>query len=156
MSARDDHNYRARSLKILKDKSEAGYKPAVLMAVYQCVLMRKPLPEWLCQAFIRTYESAAAFEIKSWDEAFGPPQKKGAHLGTRKNYARLRYPVALQVALRAPQERIDTGLFEKIGAALDIKKTKASDIYYKHGGKELHEMIEPIVPWLRKMNSGQK
>jgi hypothetical protein len=156
MSARDDDQYLARCLKILKGKSEAGYKPALLMAVYQCVLMRKPLPEWLRQAFIRAYESAAAFDIKSWDEPFGQPQKKGAHLSARKDYARLRYPVALHVALRAPGESIDTGLFEKIGAALGIKKTKASDIYYEHGGKELHEMIKPIVPWLRKMNSGQK
>jgi hypothetical protein len=152
----NDDKYLAACLSVLKKKVEAGSGKALLEAIHLCDLLKRPKPEWLRQAGIRVFEAAARFEIKSWDEAFGPPQKKGAHLSVRKDYARLRYPVAIQVALRAPGESIDTGLFEKIGAALGIKKTKASDIYYKHGGKELHEIIKPIVPWLRKKNSGQK
>jgi hypothetical protein len=156
MTLLDDDEYFDKCIGILKKQIAAGYKPALLLAVYQCALMRKPLPEWLCQAFVQTYESAAAFEVETWDTAFGPARKKGAQLSARKDYARLRYPVALRVALRAPGQSIDTGLFERIGSELGIGKTKASDIYYQRGGKELHEMIEPLLPWLRKINSGQK
>jgi hypothetical protein len=124
--------------------------------LHQCLLMRKPLPEWLRLAFIRTCESAAAFEIRSWDEVFGPPQGKGAHLQTWREYADLRYPVALSVALRKPGETIAPDLFDKIGAELGVGKHKASDTYYKHGGRELAEAIEPLVPFLRaRINSGK-
>ena len=90
----------------------------------------------------------AKFEIRSWDEAFGPPQQKNAQLKTRKKHAELRYPIALRIASRASDEKIDKGLFEKIAKELNIKGVKAttvSKIYYERGGKELHEMIEPLV-----------
>jgi hypothetical protein len=142
----------AERLEILKQKFDGGRgnKAALLMAVYQCALMGKPLPEWLRQAFIETYESAARYEIRSWDEAFGRPQVQGAHLNPRKEYADLRYEIALRVALRTPEkEPIEPDLFDKIGAELGIGKTKASDIYYNFGGKELHETLEPFAPFLR-------
>jgi hypothetical protein len=153
----DNDKFIAECLATLKQKYDEGDRAAVLMAVYQCALMRKPPPEWLRTAFIEAYESATAFDIRSWDEAFGPAQEKGAHLDARKDYAKLRFPVALRVALRAPGEQIDPGLFEIIGFELGVGKTKVSDTYYKHGGKELHEMIEPLVPFLRdRANSGKK
>jgi hypothetical protein len=140
----------AERLEILKQKFSQGNKAALLMAIYQCALMRRPLPEWLCVEFILAYEAATAYKIRSWDEAFGPPQERGSHLDARRDYAELRYPVALRVALRAPDQSIDPGLFEKIGIELGIGKNKASDAYYKFGGKELAESIEPLVPFLRR------
>jgi hypothetical protein len=148
----DDDKYIAEYLETAKQKFDEGNKAVVLMAMHQCLLMKKPLPEWLRLEFIKAYESATAFKIRSWDEAFGEPHK-GAHLGPRKRYAKLRYDIALRVALRAPDENIDPGLFETIARELNIegvKATTASDIYYKHGGKELTESIEPLVPFLRE------
>jgi hypothetical protein len=152
----DSDKYIEQYLEITKQKFEEGNKAVLLMAMHQCLLLKKPPPEWLRLAFIRAYESAAAFEIRSWDEAFGPPREKGAHLKAWKGYADLRYPVALSVALREPGETISPDLFDKIGSDLGIGKHKASDTYYKHGGRELAEAIEPLVPFLRdRINSGK-
>jgi hypothetical protein len=157
----DDDKFLAECLATLKQKYDEGNKAAVLVAVYQCALMRKPLPDWLREAFIKAYELAAAFEIRSWDAAFGRPQVqgaelKGAHLGARKEYADLRYPVALRVALRASEEIIEPDLFDKIGSELGVGKTKAADVYYKYGGKELAEAMAPIAPFLRRRLNSEK
>jgi hypothetical protein len=150
----DDEKYFSEILEILKQKSDAGNGTAILMAVYQCALMRKPLPEWLREAFIKAYELVTAFEVRSWDDAFGKPQfgtqKGGAHLNRRKEYAELRYVVAVRVALRTSKEKISPNLFAKIGRELGVSKNKASDAYYKFGGKQFAESIEPLVPFLRR------
>jgi hypothetical protein len=133
----DGDKYIEEYLEIAKQKFEEGNKTVLLMAMHQCLLMKKPLPEWLRLAFIRAYQSATAFEIRSWDEAFGAPHPKGTHVEAKKQQAELRYPIALRVALRASGETVDKGLFEIIGSELGIGGTTASDIYYKHGGKKL-------------------
>jgi hypothetical protein len=148
----DGDKYHAECLGILKAKYEAGNKTAILMAVYQCALMRNPLPEWLREAFIKAYELAAASEIEKWEEVFGPAREKGAHLDARKEYAELRVKVAFRVALKAPDESIAPDLFAKIGSEFGIGKNKVRDAYYKYGGKELHKTIEPLVPFLREKN----
>jgi hypothetical protein len=151
----DSKKFLAECLTILKEKCKGGDKAAILKALHQCFLMNAPVPRWLSCAFVEAYEAAARFEIRSWDEAFGPAQGKGAHPRTRKQYGELRYPVALGVVLRG--QSIDSALFEKIGASLSIGRTKATDIYYGHGGKELAEAIEPLIPFLReRANSGKK
>jgi len=149
----DDDCYLAEYLAIAKRKFEDGDKAALLKAMHQCLLLKKPMPEWLRVAFIEAFQSAIAFEIRNWDEAFGPPQEKGAHFESRKQRSELRYPIALRVALRAPGENIDKGLFEVIGKEHGISASTADDIYYKHGGKELSDMIEPLLPWLKSQKS---
>ena len=74
----DDDKYIAKYLEIARQKHEEGNKAIVLLAIHQCLIMKKPLPEWLRLAFIDAYQSATAFEIRSWDEAFGPPHPKRA------------------------------------------------------------------------------
>jgi hypothetical protein len=148
----DDDQFLAEYLDLARQKFEAGNKTIILMAMHQCLLMDKRVPEWLRLAFIEAYQSATAFNIRSWDEAFGPPQEKGTHLNTRKKYAELRYDIAMGVALRPPGKIIDKELFEAIGRDLSISGTTASEIYYDHGGKDLCEMLEPIVPWMKSKN----
>jgi hypothetical protein len=148
----DGDKYFSEILEILKQKFDAGNTAVILTAVYQCALMRKPLPEWLREAFIKAYELAAASEIEKWEEVFGPARKEGAHLNRRREYAELRVKVAFRVALRAPDESIEPDLFAKIGSEFGIGRNKARDAYYKYGGKELHETIEPLVPFLREKN----
>ena len=145
----DGDKYLADYLDIAKQKFEEGNKPVLLTAMHQCLILKKPPPEWLRLAFIDAYQSATAFEIRSWNEVFGPPHPKKARLDTRKQHADLRYPIAVRVALRASGENIDKGLFETIGSEFGISGSTASDIYYKGGGKELGESIEPILPWLK-------
>jgi hypothetical protein len=148
--------YLAECLAILKEKCEGGNKAAILKALHQCFLMNAPVPRWLSRAFVEAYEAAARREIKSWDEAFGPAQEKGAHLAARKEYADLRFPVALRIALRAPSEKIEPDFFDKIGRELGIGKNKTLDAYYKFGAKQLAENLQPLRRFLRKRrNSGK-
>ena len=149
----DDDKHLSEILEILKQKSDDGNKAAVLLAVYQCALRRKPLPEWLRAAFIYAYESAARFEIRSWDEAFGSPHnEKNVQLTPRKQHAELRYPIAFHVhRLWASGRPIDKGIFVDVAKALkkddvSIEPATVEKIYYKRGGKELHEMLRPLLP----------
>jgi hypothetical protein len=150
----DDDKYLAECLEILERKYKAGNNSAILLALHQCFIMGKAAPEWLRRAFIDAYEEVAAFGARSWDELFGLPVPKGAHLDARAAYAKLRYPVALRVALR--DGPIEPDLFDHIGAELGIARTTASDVYYKHGGEELAEAIEPLVPFLRRRVASAK
>jgi hypothetical protein len=150
----DNKKFLAERLTILREKCESGNKAAILKALHQCFLMNASVPKWLRQAFVQAYEAAARFEIRSWDDAFGPAREKGAHPKTRKQYAELRYSVALGVVLR--ESNIQPDLFDKIGTDLGIGKNKAADIYYKHGGKELAEAMKPLAPFLRKRAISEK
>jgi hypothetical protein len=148
----DNKRYLAECLALLKEKceGEGGNKATILKALHQCFLMRARVPRWLQRAFVEAYESAARFEIRSWDEAFGPAQEKGIQLGPRKKHADLRERIAFRVAQRKPHEKIGDkdSLFATIAKELKaegIKGVGASTvhkIYYERGGKELHEMID--------------
>jgi hypothetical protein len=155
----DDDKYIADYLETAKQEFEKGNKAALLQSVYQCCLLRKPLPEGLRLAFIEAYESAARFEARSWDEVFGKPQEEGAHLEARKLHAELRYDIALRVALRSPDEKIQPDLFDKIAEELnieDVKGTTVSKIYYDRGGKELSEMLQPVSDFLKQQREEPK
>ena len=111
MSARDfdvekfiaEYQHIAEYLEVAKRKFDEGNPAIILMAMHECLLLDRPIPEWLRKAFIEAYQSATAFEIRSWDEAFGKPHK-GAQLEPRKKHAELRYLIALRIALRATDE----------------------------------------------------
>jgi hypothetical protein len=140
-ASHDDHLFEC--MEIARQKYEEGNKAVLLMAIHLCFLMKKPVPDWLRLSFIEAYQQATAFNIRSWDEVFAPPVKKRTQLEKRKKYVDLRYPIAIRVISRGAKA-IDKSLFDEIGRELNISGTTASDIYYKHGGKELLEMIEPL------------
>jgi hypothetical protein len=131
MGLRDDDKYLAKYLKIAKREIEHGNKSVLLKAMHQCLIMKRPLPEWLRLAFLQAYQSAYPYEVKSWDEIFGPPHPKGAHLKTRKQHFELRFPIWSRVQeLAKSGENIDKGLFEKVGKEFKVSGTTASAIYY--------------------------
>jgi hypothetical protein len=131
MSLRDDDEYLAEYLKVVKKKIESGHKELLLRAMHKCLIMNKPLPEWLRWAFIRAYQSAYPFETKSWHGIFGLPHPKGVHLRARKKHFELSFPIWSRVQeLAASGEKIDKGLFERIGKEFGVSGTTASTIYY--------------------------
>ena len=93
----DDDVYITSYLEIAKQKIEGGNKAVLLKAMHECLIMRKPLPEWLRLAFLQAYQSAYPFEIKSWDEIFGKPHRKGANLKARKRHWELEWPICSRV-----------------------------------------------------------
>lgn len=141
ISEEDTDKHLAKILDILKERFEAGDKSALLYAIYHCLLLERPLPEWLRLAFLHTYEAHARFEIRSWDQVFGQPVPKGTHLETEKRKAELRPLIIERVGALKAEKPIDKQLFEEIGRGLGISGTAVSDIYYDERSRELREMI---------------
>lgn len=152
----DDDKYLDGCLKIAKQKFEEGNKAVVLMAMHQCLLMNKPIPEWLRLAFIKAYQSAYPFEFRSWDQAFGPPHKEGRHLDRKKLHAELRMHIILRAQqLMAAGAGTGEGLFQTIADELKIKGVGSStvrNIYYDDHSKFLKEALEILTPRFSKNN----
>jgi hypothetical protein len=138
ISEKDTDEYLAEILEILKQRFEGGDKSALLYAVYHCLLMKRPSPEWLRLAFLDAYQAHARFEIRTWDEVFGPPVPKGTHLKTRRQHAELR--VRLLERVRELGGPIQPDLFDRIGEELGIGATTASSLYYDEHGQWLREL----------------
>jgi len=118
ISDEDTDKYLAEVLEILKEIFEGGGKWALLDAIYRCLQLRRPVPEWLRVAFLDAYEARARFEIRSWDEIFDRPVPKGTHLKTEKRNAELRFLIMERVEALKAERAIDKRLFEQVGKAL--------------------------------------
>jgi hypothetical protein len=143
ISDRETDAHLAGVLEILKQKFEGGEKPALLFAVYHCLLLKRPLPEWLRLAFLDTYEAHARFEIRSWDEVFGPPVPKGTQLLTEKK-RRLVIERVWELKRENPKTAIDRGLFEKIGEEQGMSGSAAEGLYYDERSQWLREINEDM------------
>jgi hypothetical protein len=141
ISESDTDKYLAEILEILHERFDNGDKSALLYAIYHCLLMKRPLPEWLPLAFLHTYEARARFEIRSWDEVFGRPVPKGMHLETEKRNAELRPLIIRRVQALRSEKPIDKPLFETVGKEFGISGTTVSEIYYDERCRDLYEMI---------------
>jgi hypothetical protein len=143
ISEEDTDKYLAEVLEILKKILEGGDKWALLYAIHQCLLLKRPLPEWLRLAFLGAYDSATGYEIRSWDDAFGRPHLKGSHLKKEKRNFELRQVIIQRVEALRSEMPVDKGLFEKIGKDLGISGTTASEIYYEERSrlKEITELL---------------
>ena len=119
ISDREIDAHLAEVLESLKQNFEDGDKAALLEAIYRCLLMKRPLPEWLRLAFLDAYEARARFEITSWDEVFDRPVPKGTRLKTEKLRRRVIERVWL-LKMEDPKTAIDRGLFDQIGKELGI------------------------------------
>jgi len=132
ISEEDTDKYLAKVLEILKESLEGGDKSALLDAIYYCCLMKRPLPEWLRLAFLGAYDSKTGYEIKSWDDAFGQPHPKSAHLKKEKRNFEIRHVIMQRVQELVSEKPVDKELFEKIGKDLGIGGgTTVSEIYYE-------------------------
>ena len=128
--------------KMLKRDFESGNKSALLYALYGCLELKRPIPEWARAALLEACEAVERFEIKSWDDVFGRPLPKGMHLEKERRNARLR-PLIIERVRKA--ETIDKALFEEIGESLGISGTLASNLYYDEQGRELRKIFDEII-----------
>ena len=146
ISEAETDEYLAGCLQILKEKFESGNKSALLYAMYHCLLLKRPIPEWLRLELLHAYEAHARFEIRSWDKVFGPPVPKGTHLKIEKRNAELRPLIIERVEARGAGTPIDKGLFEKIGRELKptLRGTAVADLYYDERSRELRDMIHSL------------
>jgi len=88
------------------------------------------MPEWVSKAFIRGYDQVLTCSSGSWDDVFGRPYKKGAHLSRMRQARAKRLAVWSRVnAAVHRNEPINRELFESIGRDLGIGKTRAEELY---------------------------
>lgn len=118
--------------KMLKRDFESGNKSALLHALYVCLELRRPIPEWLRHAFLEVFESVERYEIRTWEQVFGKPVPKGTHLKPRKRDAVLPLIIIENVeALKRAGRKVDKkDLFKEVGKEWGINATRATEIYY--------------------------
>jgi len=109
-------------------------KRLIMEGLYLCTYRDLPIPRWCSMAFLERYRHVRQYNAKSWDDAFGRPHPKGAHLATlRENWImELKvYRRIKEIKKESPGTPIDGYLFEQIGKEFGIGgKTKTETLYY--------------------------
>lgn len=116
-----------------KESFLAGDRFLLMLAIRKCAQCGLPLPEWVSRAYIKAFDSVLNARVKSWDEAFSPPYKKGANLAALRKKRELEFGVWNEIRGiidQEPETKVDTALFEKVGARFNIGKTLCSEYYY--------------------------
>ena len=120
---------------------DAGDNMALLAAIRKCANHGLVMPEWVSLAFIRNYDAVLSLRMRSWDDAFGRPYRKGMDLKAARFRREKRFHVWMEVNRRhLAGEAIDDQLFEAVGEALGMKKTLASQLYYEA------KNLMPVLP----------
>jgi hypothetical protein len=121
-------------LEVMAKRSfERGNKGVLLNTLCQCCLEKRPLPEWVREAFIDVHNSVMEYKIESWDDVFGPMHPKGTHVGKERRELEIGYRVVGRVVELRRKRRVDKDLYKEIGMELKIGSgTKVHKIYSKY------------------------
>jgi hypothetical protein len=123
---------RFRALKKSRKLYEQGDKTQLIPMLYYYIETGEPVPFWLGQEFRRAYGAAWRHEVKSWDDVFGPPLKKGKRPATERRNKMIAWQIIFRVQeLHKAGKAIDKSLFDFVGKEFGIGGTTASDLYYK-------------------------
>ena len=76
-----------------RERYEAGHKYELLYCLNYCVGNGLPIPDWLKQAFERACTDVHMYRVKSWDDVFGKPLKKGHRLETERRNMEIAFPL---------------------------------------------------------------
>jgi hypothetical protein len=126
-----DDDYAHRFLEFYRERFEAGDKWRLLYCVEWCLTNNVPAPAWLKHALRNACAAARSHKIKSWDEVFGRPLKKGQRQATARRNARIAHEVSQQVEERHKAgEALDKELFHAVGREFGVGGTVASELYY--------------------------
>jgi hypothetical protein len=125
----------AQELKELHELYKNGKRQMIIEALFVCALNSLPLPRWCEMAFLKSYREVRQYKAKSWDDVFGRPHPKKAHLGAKRQEREKSYLVynrIRQIKKNDPSVAIDGHLFKTVGAELGIGgKTLTEEYYYK-------------------------
>jgi hypothetical protein len=118
-----------RTERRMRDAVEHGNAPTLLYFIAHCFSNGLAVPEWARERFLAATRKGS--EIKSCDEVFGRPLKKGKQLKAARRRAQLAEPIWSRVCERhSAGEAIDKGLFDSVGKEFDVGGTVAAEIYY--------------------------
>jgi hypothetical protein len=116
-----------------KKQYDQGDKTQILECLNLCFVWHEPTPPWLEQAFANAYGAKSEGKIKSWDEVFGRPFKKGTQPAREYYKKRIVNDLYKRVVERhdgGAGEPIDKKLFESVGKEFGVGGTVASELYY--------------------------
>jgi hypothetical protein len=134
-----------------REAFESGDSQALLAAIRICANHDIAMPKWLSAAYIRAYDLVLSCRVGSWDDAFGRPFPKGAHLKKLRQKRQLRFQVGQDVDDLHSKERIlDDALFEEVGKKYGLKKTVTSELYYEYKKFMLREDSDMVMATVTK------
>ncbi len=110
----------------------AGDKGRLLWFLNFCLVYRRPIPDWVREKFCAAYLKGAKVKVRSWDEVFGRPLKKGKQLKAERRKREIAEKIWHRVMELHHKANMPIGkeLFETVGEKLGIGGTLVSDIYY--------------------------
>ena len=95
-------------------------------------LLRRPVPQWAQDLLNDAVLKADCYEIKSWDEIFGRPIKKGKQqAAARREQSIAEHLFYLITEHHHQGVPISKGIFETVEKSFGISGTTAERIYYK-------------------------
>ncbi len=136
----------ANELRELYEAYRSGDSTAIIEALYVCSLNSLPIPRWCEGAFLGSYRKVRHYKenscgefYSSWDDVFGRPHPKGAHLEAKRKereksllvYTRIKKIKEKDPSIPLVSNRSCTGLFRSVGKDLGIGETLTEEYYYK-------------------------
>jgi hypothetical protein len=116
-----------------------GDKTQILYCLNYCIMNNLPVPAWLARAFGDALHAVHTYKVKSHDDVFGRPLKKGQQLATQHHRMKIAASVFDRVReLNKAGEPIGKELFASVGKEFGIGSTAVSELY-KEVGKEIVE-----------------
>jgi hypothetical protein len=131
-AAKGQTDYSADYWEKRRRRFERGDRSAVLDVIFACALSPRPLPlpAWAASAFRDIFLQTKRYEYLSWDEAFGPPHRKGRKTGSGRSRHETRAAVWRKVQeLREKSPHRD--VFQMVANEFGISKGTARKYYYQ-------------------------
>ena len=113
-------------------RRQAYFEAVPMDGIAVCARFNLAPPLWLAQSFLRRFDAVLNFEARGWDEAFGPPRKKGINLAYARRRLKLREIVCrefVRVLQSEPWRAVDKLFWEEVGRAADCGATLAEETY---------------------------
>jgi len=121
-------NFR-ESMQRLRAEFDAGEKSALAFAMYGCARLRKPLPQWVAEAWIEGWVRAS-MRVADWNDVLGVVKKiKKTH--QRRNEQAIKIAKALPKFRGVAIERDhEAGLFSELAKETGVGSRQVKAIYY--------------------------
>lgn len=121
----------ARQLEAFRIQFEHGDKNGLVMALWACARLQKPMPRWVADAWIRGWWDTAN-GVTDWNSVLGNVRVKTAKKIARekRDAARLHKLAKLLPSVRTPIERDSGGAFQELAEKMKLPARTVRELYY--------------------------
>lgn len=121
-----------KSARALELKYKAGDMNALLDAVSICALNKVALPKWAVKALGEQIHRVRSYRVRSWDDIFGKPLKKGQWLTAARKEWELMRSVPYEIWTLTKHKGLSlTAAYSAAALTLESDPTTVRQIYYK-------------------------